>query len=106
MPEELCVLWERELGAVFEQGELRRFEFEYEGVGGARCLESDVVPERNAAGEVQSVVSFTCDRTDARRAEAGPPAISSRRTFFRMTRHQRCRTPLPGAAARARGVSP
>ena len=69
MPEELCVLWERELGAVFEHGEARRFEFEFGAAGGGRWLEAHVVPERNAAGEVETIVSFTRDRTEARHAE-------------------------------------
>ena len=78
MPEELCVLWERELGAVFESGQERRFEFTLDGIGGSRALEAYVVPERNAAGEVETILSFTRDRTESRRAEQDTRASEAR----------------------------
>ncbi len=78
MPGELCALWERELGAVIEQGEPRRFEFEYDGAVGVRWLEAHVVPERSAAGEVEAVVAFLRDRTEARCAEQDKLASEAR----------------------------
>jgi two-component system cell cycle sensor histidine kinase/response regulator CckA len=70
-PEALCAQWDTQLTAVFESGEpqLLEFEHEYEAGAGARLLEARAVPERNANGEVTTVVSFTRDRTDAQRAE-------------------------------------
>jgi len=80
MPGELCALWERELGVVFEHGEARRFEFPFDdGVGGGiRWFEAHVAPERNAAGEVETILSFTRDRTEARRAEQEKLASEAR----------------------------
>ncbi|MDT4891478.1 MAG: hypothetical protein QOE97_513 [Pseudonocardiales bacterium] len=69
MPEELCALWERELGAVFDHGLERRFEFLFDGVDGIHWMEARVVPERNAAGKVVTILSVTRERTEARQAE-------------------------------------
>jgi two-component system cell cycle sensor histidine kinase/response regulator CckA len=69
LPEETCALWEREIGAVFESGEARRFEFEFDGADRVLWAEAVALPERNAAGVVESVISFTRDRTEAHRVE-------------------------------------
>ena len=69
MPEELCALWDVELGAVFDEGVERRFEFQFDGPNGLRWLEAYVVPERNERGEVETILSVTRDRTEAHAAE-------------------------------------
>ena len=69
MPEELCSLWDVELGAVFDEGVERRFEFQFDGPNGLRWLEAYVVPERNERGEVETILSVTRDRTEAHAAE-------------------------------------
>ncbi|HKI91027.1 MAG TPA: hypothetical protein VJ986_01895, partial [Gaiellaceae bacterium] len=50
MPEELCELLERELGAVGERGEPRRFECWFQGLNGHRRLEVSAVPEWGPRG--------------------------------------------------------
>ncbi len=69
MPEDLCALWDVELGAVFDEGLERRFEFPFDGPNGVRWLEAYVVPEVNAQGEVETILSVTRDRTEAHAAE-------------------------------------
>jgi two-component system cell cycle sensor histidine kinase/response regulator CckA len=70
MPEELCVQAEQQLAAVFEQGEPRRFEVRFDDLDGrAHWLEILAVAERSPAGEVETLVAFTRDRTEARQAE-------------------------------------
>jgi PAS domain S-box-containing protein len=69
MPPELCAFWRRELELVFELGEPRRFEFSHDGPEGERLYEAHAVAERGPDGRRDSVVVYTRDRTDARRAE-------------------------------------
>ncbi len=69
MPADLCALWDRELGAVFDEARERRFEFRFDGPNGSRWLEAQVAPERNAHGEVETILSVTRDRTKEREAE-------------------------------------
>jgi len=79
LPEEQCALWERELAAVFEQRRRRQFEFHFERDPGDRhWFEAYLVPELNGAGEVETVVAFTRDRTDAHRAEQEKLASEAR----------------------------
>jgi two-component system cell cycle sensor histidine kinase/response regulator CckA len=69
MPAELCALWRCELEAVFRTGEPRRYEFSFDGPEGERLFESHAVPERGHDGSRETIVVYTRDRTDARRAE-------------------------------------
>ena len=69
LPDELCDLWERELGAVLAWGLPRRFECWLDGPNGRCRLELDAVPEWGPNGEVGSVVSFIRDRTEVHRRE-------------------------------------
>ena len=78
LPDELCDLWERELGAVRTQGLPRRFECRLDGLAGRRRLELNVVPEWGPDGEVGSVVSFIRDRTEMHRREVGQRAADLR----------------------------
>jgi PAS domain S-box-containing protein len=69
MPQELCEVWERELSEVFARAEPRRFEFDVElGASGRRWFEAHAVPELGPSGDVETVVSYTRDRTEARAA--------------------------------------
>ena len=70
MPEALCALWDAELGAVFADELPRRFEFSFDGPHGVHWLEAHVVPERNGAGEVETILSVTRDCTAAHHAQS------------------------------------
>jgi len=78
VPADLCAIWRSALCQIFDDGEPRRFEFEYEGPNGAHVFESNCVAERKATGEVATVVVFMRDRTDARRAELARSASDAR----------------------------
>jgi hypothetical protein len=52
----VCAVEERKLGAVFDHGLERRFEFLFDGVAGIHWMEARVVPERNAAGKVVTIL--------------------------------------------------
>ena len=79
LPEEQCALWERQLATVFEERRRRQFEFHFDNpAGDTRWFETYLVPELNGAGEVETVVAFARDRTDARRAEQEKLASEAR----------------------------
>ncbi len=65
MPEEACLLWERELLPVFETGKPVTFEFSFVGVAGERLFESRVVPETGPDGSVESLLVISRDITEA-----------------------------------------
>jgi PAS domain S-box-containing protein len=75
---ELCALWEREFEALFQDGRPRRFEFALDGPLGRRYFEAHAVPERRSDGSFDTIVSFTRDRTEARRAELARQASDER----------------------------
>ena len=78
LPDELCDLWERELGAVRTQGLPRRFECWLDRPTGRRRLELNAVPEWGPDGRVESVVSFIRDRTEVHRREVEQHAADVR----------------------------
>ncbi len=71
MPEPVWQLWEEALARVFETGSADTIGFDYVAPPGKRYYEASLVPERNAAGEVISVLATTRDLTDRKRAEDG-----------------------------------
>jgi two-component system cell cycle sensor histidine kinase/response regulator CckA len=78
LPAELCAFWRGELGSVFETGEPRRFEYSLEGPEGERHFESHAVADRAQDGSRDSILVYTRDRTDARRAEIERAASEER----------------------------
>jgi PAS domain S-box-containing protein len=69
MPAELVAFWNGKLREAFERGWSLPFEFEFPTAEGNRIFVSTLVPERNAAGEVETVLSVVVDITTQRRGE-------------------------------------
>jgi len=69
-PDELCTMWERELGAVFATGQPCQFEFALPDADGrTHWYEAHVTPDTVRDGVIESILSYTRDRTDAHRAD-------------------------------------
>ncbi|MFN2291368.1 MAG: PAS domain S-box protein, partial [Anaerolineae bacterium] len=64
MPEDLCAFWDEETRKVFETGQVRVIEFEFDSGQGERHLESRMAPEFGPDGEVDTVLSIVRDVTD------------------------------------------
>lgn len=69
MPAELVAFWNGKLREAFERSRNLKFEFEFPTPEGNRFFVSTLVPERNAAGEVETVLSVVVDITAQRRSE-------------------------------------
>ncbi len=70
MPEHVSVIWERAAGKVFESGEPTRFTFEhFDPSGLLRHFETSLVADEVCDGRVETVLSFTRDRTEEHGAE-------------------------------------
>ncbi|HEU4700063.1 MAG TPA: PAS domain S-box protein [Gemmatimonadales bacterium] len=80
LPAELCAASRRGLAEVFRRGEPGELEFELAGPNGTRWFHSKIVPERDANGEVATVLSIARDMTEQRWAEA---ALREREEHFR-----------------------
>ena len=81
-------MWESQVSAVFASGEPGAFQFEWTGVHGTSWFEATLVPELDAAGSVEHVITSTRDVTERKRAE---DSLLDRAT----------RDPLTGLANRA-----
>jgi PAS domain S-box-containing protein len=67
--EDLCELWEKAIGRVFESGLSYETEFTFESRTGPQTRNWRLVPERDDRGRVRSVLSISRDVTEYRRAE-------------------------------------
>jgi PAS domain S-box-containing protein len=63
MPDELCSLWDENIGQVFETGQEAQIEYSFAAPGGQRHYESRLAPEFGPDGSVESVLSITHDIT-------------------------------------------
>jgi PAS domain S-box-containing protein len=70
MPEQLCALWDTNLCHVFETGQKRILEFEFPSAEGIRYFQSTLIPELNADGIVETIMSIARDVTIYKQAEA------------------------------------
>ncbi len=69
MPSELCEYWNRHLQEVFETGEPKEIEFEFETVNGLRSFHARIVPERWESDQVETLLSITRDITKLKQVE-------------------------------------
>lgn len=68
-PEENCEFWEDAISRVFESNTPFETEFAFDGKNGPSILNWRLIPERSAAGKVESALSISRDITAHRRAE-------------------------------------
>ncbi len=68
-PVELCRFWEESIRRVFASGASYETEFSFQGKGGELTFNWRLVPERNARGEINSVLTISRDMTAHRQAE-------------------------------------
>lgn len=76
MPEHLCELWEEASRSVFETGQPRTIEFDFNTVGGTRHYLARLVPEFGPNGEIEHILGVTHDLT----LETQAVKASARRT--------------------------
>ena len=69
MPENLTALWDSNLNRVFEDGQARTIEFEYQSITGLHFFESRLVPEVGPTGKAERVLSIARDITARKQAE-------------------------------------
>jgi len=94
MPPELCDLWDAALGRVFEAGVPETLEFSYATSTGVRHYVARLVPEADASGKVETVLSVAHDQTDVKLAnEALRDADHHKDEFLAMLAHE-LRNPL------------
>jgi PAS domain S-box-containing protein len=94
MPPELCDLWDVALGRVFETAEPTALEFTHDSPIGVRHYTARLVPEFDAAGEVETVLGVTHDQTEVKLAnEALRDADHRKDEFLAMLAHE-LRNPL------------
>ena len=65
-----CVFFETNIAAVFESGNGLESEFELETPGGQRSFNWRLVPDRDAQGQVRSVLSLARDISERKQSEA------------------------------------
>ena len=94
IPEHLCVQWERALNAVFNTAKDQSLEFSFDTPLGIRHYASDLVPEFNADGEVETVLGVTHDITDRRVFEERLLEQDVRKDLFLATLAHELRNPL------------
>ncbi len=94
MPAELCDAWEPAIRSVFATREPRSFEFAYQGPSGQRLYATRLVPECNAAGAIELVLSVTQDVTERKRAEEALQHADRRKDEFLATLAHELRNPL------------
>lgn len=70
MPPALVAQWQSAQTRVFETGEAVDSEFTFHGPDGEHVFLARMVPERNAAGQVESVLAVARDITELKQAEA------------------------------------
>ncbi|GCE22510.1 PAS domain-containing response regulator [Dictyobacter kobayashii] len=70
MPDEMCLLWEKYLGEVFDTGDIRQFEFVYPGMEGEHIYQARLAPEFSVDGhQVTSVLGISRDVTELKHTE-------------------------------------
>lgn len=70
MPEEAIAIWNAALSKVVSTGETNSLEFSFPSPTGLRSYQSRLVPERDARGEIVSILSITRDVTDFKQTQA------------------------------------
>lgn len=68
-PEDLCVLWEKNIDKVFHTGETQMIDFELELMHGKMNLQMRLSPEFAPDGSIHSVIGFSRDITDIKKKE-------------------------------------
>jgi PAS domain S-box-containing protein len=68
-PEDLCILWEKNIDKVFSTGEIRKVDFDVELTDSWMSLELQLSPEFGKEGQVQSVIGVFRDVTERRAAQ-------------------------------------
>ena len=68
-PEEKCRFWEQTLEQVFQTGDLHESEFEFEGPRGRVVFNWRLIPENNATGQTEYVLSIARDISEHRKVE-------------------------------------
>jgi PAS domain S-box-containing protein len=71
MSAQLCDYWNHQLQEVFETGQPKEIEFEFETVNGLRSFQSKIVPERREDGQVETLLAITRDITKHKQVEKG-----------------------------------
>lgn len=94
MPIGLCEMWDAALTAVFDKGQPVSRDFSYDSVTGPRYFHCTLIPERGAAGEVESVLGVTRDRTDEKQAQDALRTADRRKDEFLATLAHELRNPL------------
>jgi PAS domain S-box-containing protein len=93
-PDALCDGWEAVTRTVFESGEPQRFEFSYASPDGEHHFQGQQLPERDAAGRVETVLCVVHDVTELRRVAAALREADRRKDeFLAMLAHE-LRNPL------------
>ncbi|GHO84724.1 PAS domain S-box protein [Dictyobacter formicarum] len=82
MPEEALALWNTALRRVVETGETGNLEFSIPSATGPRFYQSHLVPERNAQGEITSILSVARDMTDLKQTQAALAQSEARARRF------------------------
>ena len=83
LPPEMIALWSGVVRRVFATGVPERFEFRFDPPPGPAHYEALVVPERDAGGEIDSVLALTRNVTDRKRLEAARQEETARETALR-----------------------
>ncbi|MET0387435.1 MAG: ATP-binding protein [Polyangiales bacterium] len=94
MPSALCDDWEGKLQRVFSTGRPLSHEFRFESPTGPMYYSSRLVPERDAAGEVEYVLCVSHDVTELTQAERALRLADTRKDIFLATLAHELRNPL------------
>ena len=69
MPEDLTKLWDSSIKSVFETGQKKEIEFNYQTLSGEQSYQSLLVPEYSGDGRIETVLGFIRDITKQKQAE-------------------------------------
>jgi len=69
LPEAVCAFWEERIRRVLETGQPLQTEFQFQGLAGWEVHDSRLIPEFDAAGNIQSVLAVSRDITERKRAQ-------------------------------------